>query len=329
MMEGNKPAFFLGPDCVTWARREKVNTASVKLRTANNKQNNSVTTKSQNQQHHLYNPNARLRVSDSGLVIVTMSQPPLYYTSPEVPLEEAPWAWDDEQWIEDSLWSILEGLETPSVSQAHTFMPPSDTCQQTSSTTESTFYPYFDLQGYNSLPENPLTYERPAHSFSSGSPTYTHTPSLGFSPVPSQDSPHSVESLATTPNFTVEEPMDGLLPKDPQAHTESSYEQAQSHPAPTDQPGHSPKLSARRRRRKEKPVKCPIPGCGMGHAYQAELDRHIIAQHKDQAEQYALSVKRFPCPHCPRDFARKDHLTRHRQRRHGLAKQEKRRSKKK
>lgn len=301
-MEGNKPAFFLGPgmqiprknqeslrgglltdwirkDCVTWARREKVNTASVKLRTANNKQNNSVTTKSQNQQHHLYNPNARLRVSDSGLVIVTMSQPPLYYTSPEVPLEEAPWAWDDEQWIEDSLWSILEGLETPSVSQAHTFMPPSDTCQQTSSTTESTFYPYFDLQGYNSLPENPLTYERPAHSFSSGSPTYTHTPSLGFSPVPSQDSPHSVESLATTPSmslqhipldhrdastngiqfqdayapvvftnaasdFTVEEPMDGLLPKDPQAHTESSYEQAQSHPAPTDQPGHSPKLSA-------------------------------------------------------------------------------------
>jgi hypothetical protein len=301
-----------------------------------------------------------------------MNQQQIHCPSSEMFSGEALGAWDDEQWewTDGSLWPLPGGLgemdfclfnENPSISQAQALMLQSGTFSQTSHTIEPATDSYPTLEDYNNLPGNLPTYEQQAHFFPSGSPTYSQSPSLRFSPIPSQDSPSSVEFLETPPSmplpymppnhrdastsgiqlqgahapvvftnapsdFTIEELMYGLLPKDPQAHPESSYGQAQNHPTPTDHSSHIPKLSARRRRRKEKPVKCSI--CGKGHAYQAELDRHVIAQHKDQAEKYALSVKRLPCPHCPKDFARKDHLVRHGQRRHGLAKQVKRRSNK-
>ncbi|KAK3951532.1 hypothetical protein QBC32DRAFT_160972 [Pseudoneurospora amorphoporcata] len=300
-----------------------------------------------------------------------MNQQQLRCASSEMLSGEALWAWGDEQWewTDGSLWSLPGGLgevdfclfnENPSISQAQALMLPSGTFQQTSRTIEPTIDPYLTLEVFNNLPANLPTYEQQAHFFPSGSPTYSQSPSLRFSPIPSQDSPSSVGFLETPPSmplpymplnhrnasanglqlqnlqapavFTNAMPglpvvlMDGPLPEDAQAHPESSYEQAQNDPTPTDHSGHSPKLSARHRRRKEKPIKCSI--CAKGHAYQAELDRHIVAQHKDQAEEYALSVKRFPCPHCPMDFARKDGLVRHGQRTHGLAKQVKRRSNK-
>lgn len=297
-----------------------------------------------------------------------MNQQQLQCTSLEMFSGEAFWPWGDEQWEcpNDSLWSFPEGLQevdfclfnvTPSIPQAQAIMLPLGICQQTSRTTEPEIDPYLIFEAYNNPPANLSTYEQQAHFLPSGSPTYSQPPSLGFSPMPSQDSPASVEQTPPSmplpyilPNhrtasmngsqlqdaqppavFTNAVPglpvelMAGPQPKDPQAHPESFYGQAQNQPAPTDQSGHSPKLPARRQRRKDKPEACPI--CGKGHAYQADLDRHIIAQHKDQAEQHALSTERFPCPHCPRDFARKDHLIRHRQRKHGLAKQQ-RRSKK-
>ncbi|CCC07003.1 hypothetical protein SMACR_12733 [Sordaria macrospora] len=307
-----------------------------------------------------------------------MHQQQLQFTSSEMFSGEAFWTWGDEQWgwLDGSLWPFPEGFEgvdfclfneSPSISQAQAIILPSGICQQTLRTTEPEIDPHFEA--YNIPPANPLTYEQQAHLFPSGSPTYqlqahfpsgsttySQPPSLGFSPMPSQDSPASVEQTPPSmplpyillnhgeasmsgsqlqdaqppavltdavPGLPVEL-MDGRLPKDRQAHPESFHGQAQNQgqPASTDQLGHSPKLPARRQRRKDKPEACPI--CGKGHAYQAELDRHIIAQHKDQAEKHALSTARLPCPHCPRDFARKDHLVRHRQRKHGLAKQQKR-----
>ncbi|KAK3400370.1 hypothetical protein B0T20DRAFT_182864 [Sordaria brevicollis] len=192
------------------------------------------------------------------------------------------------------------------------------------------------------------------------SPAYSQTPSLDMSPIQSQGSPYSVGPIATPPTVNLpyspyhegenllygiqpqdfpvpasfaQQPMnpttEGLVgdtnPENAQTHSVMSYQQAQNAPASNYQSRHSPKLSARRRRRKVKPEECPI--CGKGHAYKAELDRHMIAQHKDQAEQHDLSVERFLCPHCPQDFARKDHLTRHLQRKHGLPKGIRRRSK--
>lgn len=274
--------------------------------------------------------------------------------------EDIFWSFPEDP--QDDLCLFSEGL---SVSQADAFMLPS-TCQQKLGTAEPTGNPYTDFQDHSSLPTHISTattqtyYQQQTLYASLGSPTHSQTPSLGISHIQSQGSPYSVGFIATpatmdlpcipnhqgdtlhnglqlpdvpvpaafaqqSPNPTAQGLMGDHFPENPQAHYEWSYEQTQEPPAPNDKSGRSPKLSARCRRRKDKPEECPI--CGKGHAYKAELDRHIIAQHKDQAEQHALSVERFSCPHCSRDFARKDHLIRHRQRKHGLAKREKRSTK--
>ncbi|KAK4177086.1 hypothetical protein QBC36DRAFT_139539 [Triangularia setosa] len=75
-------------------------------------------------------------------------------------------------------------------------------------------------------------------------------------------------------------------------------------------------LISAERRKADKPVKCPL--CHKGHAYDAELTKHIRANHKAEAYRFGISTARFPCPisACSQTFARPDHASRHVQRKH-------------
>jgi transposase-like protein len=74
-----------------------------------------------------------------------------------------------------------------------------------------------------------------------------------------------------------------------------------------------------------KPEECPA--CPKGHTYREDLNRHILVHHRHLAAEYGLSTERPVCKWCNESFARKDHLTRHLRRRHGLEKHAKRRRK--
>ncbi|KAK4224462.1 hypothetical protein QBC38DRAFT_458295 [Podospora fimiseda] len=74
----------------------------------------------------------------------------------------------------------------------------------------------------------------------------------------------------------------------------------------------------RERRKKLKPVKCPI--CNEGFAYALGMERHVRAKHHERAQEFNISTDRFPCELCDETFARRDHLVRHCQRKHGWSK---------
>ncbi|KAK3940306.1 hypothetical protein QBC46DRAFT_341712 [Diplogelasinospora grovesii] len=82
-------------------------------------------------------------------------------------------------------------------------------------------------------------------------------------------------------------------------------------------------VSARERRKIEKPEKCPL--CGAGFAYKADRDKHLVTgQHRAQAHNFGLSTEKFSClvGRCralQKTFARKDGLKRHRKNKHGLS----------
>lgn len=64
-----------------------------------------------------------------------------------------------------------------------------------------------------------------------------------------------------------------------------------------------------------RPARCGI--CGKGHAYKADLNRHIVRNHREHAAALGLSTERPVCKWCSRSFARKDHLLKHQTRKHG------------
>ncbi|KAK3688232.1 hypothetical protein B0T22DRAFT_439787 [Podospora appendiculata] len=70
----------------------------------------------------------------------------------------------------------------------------------------------------------------------------------------------------------------------------------------------------RERRKRERPSKCPL--CDLGHAYDADMRRHIRAKHPDQAWRFNVSTKKLRCKWCVKSFSRSDHLTRHLKRKH-------------
>lgn len=74
-------------------------------------------------------------------------------------------------------------------------------------------------------------------------------------------------------------------------------------------------MPAREQRILEKPVKCPI--CGHGHAYKADLKKHIRSNHPERAAEFGLTITRSACESCSATFARQDHLLRHRRNKHG------------
>ncbi|KAK4169701.1 hypothetical protein QBC43DRAFT_37451 [Cladorrhinum sp. PSN259] len=87
-----------------------------------------------------------------------------------------------------------------------------------------------------------------------------------------------------------------------------------SHPRASGKLGPRLAISARERRKQEKPEKCPI--CNEGFDYILGLGRHVAAKHRERAHEFGFSTTRFPCLECGKTFARKDHLKRHERRFH-------------
>jgi len=75
--------------------------------------------------------------------------------------------------------------------------------------------------------------------------------------------------------------------------------------------------NTREKRKKERPEKCDI--CGMGHQWVRDLKRHYNIHHSEYAEILGCYTPRLRCRYryCDKSCSRKDHLTRHLQRKHG------------
>lgn len=65
-----------------------------------------------------------------------------------------------------------------------------------------------------------------------------------------------------------------------------------------------------------RPEKCHI--CGLGHAQKRELDRHMVSNHRKEAERMGLDVSKVSCKFCGLEFdsIRRDRLHRHMKRKH-------------
>jgi len=75
---------------------------------------------------------------------------------------------------------------------------------------------------------------------------------------------------------------------------------------------------ARERRKKDRPIKCPV--CDKGFPYNADMERHIRTNHPERALEFGVPTDRPACMICCKTFARKDHKTRHDQRVHNTPK---------
>ncbi|KAL7905657.1 hypothetical protein GGI35DRAFT_131579 [Trichoderma velutinum] len=69
-------------------------------------------------------------------------------------------------------------------------------------------------------------------------------------------------------------------------------------------------------RKARKPEKCHI--CGIGHAQKRDLDRHMVSNHRKEAERLGLDVSKILCRVCKFEFdgIRRDRLVRHMKRKH-------------
>lgn len=65
-----------------------------------------------------------------------------------------------------------------------------------------------------------------------------------------------------------------------------------------------------------RPEKCHI--CGLGHAQRRELERHMVSNHRKEAERMELDVSKVSCKFCGLKFdrIRRDRLVRHMKRKH-------------
>lgn len=68
-------------------------------------------------------------------------------------------------------------------------------------------------------------------------------------------------------------------------------------------------IPARELRKQTRPARCPI--CDYGHAYRADMEKHIASNHPEQAHEFQVSTARTPCTMCSKTFARRDHFLRH------------------
>lgn len=80
-------------------------------------------------------------------------------------------------------------------------------------------------------------------------------------------------------------------------------------------PGTRPCDLKRAKRKVDKPEICLI--CQKGHQWRRELNRHYRTNHPGEADKMGISMARPVCRYCGKDFARRDHLTRHLKRKHG------------
>ncbi|KAF3059042.1 hypothetical protein CFAM422_011692 [Trichoderma lentiforme] len=72
----------------------------------------------------------------------------------------------------------------------------------------------------------------------------------------------------------------------------------------------------REERKVSKPEQCHI--CGLGHAQKRDLDRHMVSNHRKEAERLGLDVSKISCRVCGFEFdgIRRDRLVRHMKRKH-------------
>lgn len=72
----------------------------------------------------------------------------------------------------------------------------------------------------------------------------------------------------------------------------------------------------REERKMSKPEQCHI--CGLGHAQKRDLDRHMVSNHRKEAERMGLDVSKVSCKFCGLEFdsIRRDRLHRHMKRKH-------------
>ncbi|KAK4199238.1 hypothetical protein QBC40DRAFT_85777 [Triangularia verruculosa] len=148
------------------------------------------------------------------------------------------------------------------------------------------------------------------------------SPSQLAAPVP-YPLPIAPRPIAPAPHHTIKFPHDQVDQQTLQGRRESavttvSHDQEQPPVLGVARPRGSRSMPARERRKIAKPEKCQV--CGKGHTYQALLNRHIEAHHKNEAHLFGVSIERTPCPKpgCSQSFAntRPDHLSRHIKRKH-------------
>jgi hypothetical protein len=122
---------------------------------------------------------------------------------------------------------------------------------------------------------------------------------------------------------------DGIAPKAlttaPTSSIHQSLAQTATEPRQLTMEDRPPGISSREWRKIIKPEKCPK--CPMGFPYKHDLNKHIVARHRQIAAKRKLSLERHACKWCPGMFARKDHLKRHLTKEHQREKTWKRRSK--
>jgi hypothetical protein len=73
----------------------------------------------------------------------------------------------------------------------------------------------------------------------------------------------------------------------------------------------NPESLQRNQRKRNKPEKCHM--CGKGHAYKRDLNRHMVSNHKAEAERLGLDVSKIECKICKKVFdrIRSDRLLKH------------------
>lgn len=134
---------------------------------------------------------------------MTPQQP--YDISSEVPPDVAPWDWGIDDFSEQQIAWMLDIDEISAYFNSQgVFLPQgNNSMPHPGSLQHPMNNPTFDFQYHSTDLANFPACEQTT-STSSGSPTYPQTPSLWLSPMASQDSPPSYETLQTPPNMPLQ-----------------------------------------------------------------------------------------------------------------------------
>lgn len=224
---------------------------------------------------------------------------PPEYQQPQIPDQTTTeTGLSDDSSIEPDIWELINAdLELYTVFQTSTLGDSaSHGSQWTSSPGRSTYT--------QSSAGSQSAWTSPA--FMNTSPVlpdlHLQTPSLHVSPVPM--SAYSLDITAASPALPT-------MPENPEPSpvARTVHNRHQRKVARRQQRRDPQAIPARERRKQTKPAKCPI--CDHGHAYPADLKKHIASNHPEQAHEFQVSTARTHCTMCSKTFARRDHFLRH------------------
>ncbi|UPL01937.1 hypothetical protein LCI18_012871 [Fusarium solani-melongenae] len=136
--------------------------------------------------------------------------------------------------------------------------------------------------------------------------------SLVFSPV------YSTSPLSTnySPREQLLPPNLGPTPKSTPTHASSPKKKRQQRRRAKAKPGTRPCDRRRAERKYNKKAECVF--CSKRFQCNRDLDRHYKAKHPKEAAEMGIDMRRIPCKYCSEDFARDDHLKRHKLTQHGI-----------